>query len=424
MSEDFTGTIETNDDQQDISTQTDTNDQSTDTSTQNDGTQADTSNVDASSTQADAPLSGKALRDAVKSASEAFPEQSKAFKTLADAHFREQAYKAAFPTTQEAVQAKSIIESVGGLDGIAKIQERISSYDQQDEALSTGNPAVLDAMFKDFPEGAAALAPHYLERLARSNPDAFTNSVAPYVIGMLDNAGVGAHLSAILNEADPAKAKALVQQLAQWYGGQVQSVRQIMSSQQSTAKNPQSDKLNKERESIQTEKEELFKSTVSEKVNSTSGVALNSEVDKYAKQYKLTDTQKEHFKKTLQQAIVDDMSADQSYLKQLNLRMSNKARTYDSVSGFISAEVGRRLKTKAFEVVKSIYGAPKSGTVQNTTGVVKAGAPKTASSGGPLYVSQKPDPSEFADYDGLELDIINGRARLRNGRFVTWRKSN
>ena len=122
--------------------------------------------------QADGRRGPADVRGAVKAAAEALPEQAATIKRLGDAYFRSEAYAKVFPKVEEAAAAKQLIDGVGGLDGITQIQQRMQSYDAQEAGLEAGDPSVLDSFFNDFPEGAATLAPHYLDRLERSNPEA------------------------------------------------------------------------------------------------------------------------------------------------------------------------------------------------------------------------------------------------------------
>lgn len=363
------------------------------------------------------------IRAAIKAASEAMPEQAAHFKELGNAYFREQAFKQHFPTPQEAASAKQLIEGVGGLDGITQIQSRIAGYDAQDEGLKNGSPETIDALFKDFPEGAVALAPHYLVKLQATNPTAFSAAIAPHAVAMLDAAGVGGHLDALLNEADPARSKQMIKQLADWFAGQKSNIAQI---KQAPVKNPQADRVAEERKALDTEKESLFSERMAEKVNSSTGPEIKKVVDSYAKQHKWSPDQAVEFQNKLQKAIVDQMNADNTYKQQVALRKQNKARTPDTVASYISGEFNRRMNDKdgAMAVATAFNKFLGKTPGAATTGLVKAGQPQAAPGGGPLLVSQRPQDSEFADYPGLSMDIIQGRAKLKNGRFVTWRKSN
>jgi hypothetical protein len=359
------------------------------------------------------------IRNSIKAAAEALPDHAQAFKELGNAYFREQAYKQVFPTVQEATSAKQLIESVGGLDGLAQLQERDQLYTTQDEMLKNGDPAVLDDFFEDFPEGASALAPHYLDRLAKNNPEAFSAAVVPYVVGMLENAGIGNYLASILQEQDPARAKGMVEQLARWYQQQVQGAAQLKTA---APKFPAQDRLKQEQTKIEQERENLFMEGVRTKVNASVQPELDRTIEQYTKQYKLNDTQKKYFQDIVQRRVVEELNNDATYKKQVDLRKASKSRTHDTVASYISGEFNRRLKDAAFTVAKELYGAPKAAVSQNT-GVVKAGTPKSTPSGGPIYVSQRPPDAQLdLSRPGAELLLIKGQAYTKDGRFITWRK--
>lgn len=370
--------------------------------------------------QTEQPVDGRRgpanIRNSIKAASEALPEQAQAFKELGNAYFREQAYKQHFPTPQEAASAKQLIEGIGGTEGAVKLQERIQGYDTQEAGLESGNPAVLDSFFEDYPQGASALAPHYLEKLGQTNPQALAAVIAPHAIGMLESAGVGSHLDAILAEQDPARAKALVQQLQQWFQQQAQGAKQPPAQ-----KNPGQEKITQQQQELDEQRKQIYNDRVSERVNSATSPELKKYVDQYSKTYKLNDKQKARFEASLGNRVAEEMRQDQTYLDQAKLRRQNKATTPEQMASFMSSEFNRRIKDAAYAEAQEIWGAPKGGTPQET-GVVRADAPKTAPNGGPMFVSQRPQDSEFAQYPGLEMDIIQGRAKLKNGRFVTWRK--
>lgn len=365
-------------------------------------------------------VSGKAIRDAVRAASEQFPDQAKLFKQLADTHFRvETAYKQAFPTPQEAITAKDLIEGIGGVEGAAKMQERISGYDQQDEALRTGSPEVLDGLFKDFPEGTAALAPHYLDRLAKLNPEALRDAVAPYAIGMLQNVNLGGFLDAIVNESDPARAKALAKQVSDWFKGQASDVQQLRLQGQRGA-DPRNAKLSEREQQLNQREEEIFLNSA----NSTAVPKIESEitreVEKIARQYKLSDGQKQKFSHLLSNELGDKFNADKTYLQQVQLRRSASKNDPAKVAEYIAGEYRRAMPDAALALAKSLYGAPRAGAAP--TGVPKAGTPVTAPGGGPLRVSSRPPDSEL-DFNrpNAEMDLVRGRAYTKSGRYIAWR---
>lgn len=362
----------------------------------------------------------ESMRAALKAASEAAPEQAAQLKALGASYFREQAYRKEFPTVAEATSAKQLIESVGGVDGVAALQQRDQQYQANDAALLVGDPAVLDGFAKDAPEGFVALAPHYLEKLGSINPQALQAAVVPYAVGMLKNAGFVDTLKAIYNETDAAKAKQMVANVFNWFAQQEQQASQMA---QKPSKSPATDRIKQQETALQNERTQLFDSGVATVVNTAVNPEMTKTVDQYAKQYKLNPKQAEHFKQTLQQRVIQEMGNDKVYGQQVAIRRANKTRTHQSVGSYIASEFNRRLTTAAHAVATEIYGAPRgsiAGAPKPGTGVVKADAPKTAPNGGPVRISARPSEDAIDHQKTSTIDLISGRARLKNGRYVTW----
>jgi len=361
-----------------------------------------------------------AHREAAKAAAEHMPEHAQAIKEMAANSFRLHAYQQHFAKPEEAAAVKQLVDGVGGVQGISELQQRVQQVELQDAGLKEGNPEVLDAMFRDFPEGAAALAPHYLDRLARSSPEAFGRAVVPYVVDILESAGVGGHLNAILQEPNPARRDSLVQELAVWFQNQRQGANQL---RQQPARHPAEERIRQREQELNAREEQSFKEGVSAKVNAAVSPEIDRAVDAYARQYKLNATQKTHFKTTLQQRLVDELTRDQGYVQQVKLRNAQKGRTHDSLASFISGEFNRRLKDAAFSVARDVYGAARP-AAGGGSGVVKPNQAKTAPGGGPLFVSQRPPNAELdLSRKDAELLMVKGQGyRKADGMFVTWRR--
>lgn len=362
----------------------------------------------------------KAHRDAARAAAEKMlPEHAQAIKEMASNSFRLEEFRQVFPEIDQARQAKSLVDSLGGIEGASKLQERMAGYDTQEAGLESGDPAVLDSFFQDYPEGAATLAGPYLEKLGKVNPTALQEAVAPYALGMLEAAGINGHVAAMADEKDPARLAQMAAQLNDWIKKQVQGVSTIQKPA------PKDDKIAKERQALNEEKEKIFNDGVTSKVDASSEPVLASAVDKYSKQYRLNDAQRSYYRDALNKAVVDEMNADKTYIGQVDLHYKNRGRTAESIAQYISGEYNRRVQAKAFPVLQEcqkVFGARVA--QQSGTGQVKAGGPQTAPGGGPMYVSQRPPDSELdLTKPDSEMNLIRGRAWTKAGKFITWRKT-
>jgi hypothetical protein len=413
----FTADLAAVDDQQQVDTSTvDTGEQG---QTQDD-VQQQQPNVDGRRGPMDIRSAAKsiaeALADPTNDLAAKFPGQEKAVKAITDGYFRADAYAKVFPKVEEAQAAKQLIEGVGGLDGLTQIQSRIATYDAQDEGLKSGNPEVLDAAFKDFPEGMATLAPHYLDKLAKSNPEAFEATIAPHAMGMLDRAGIPSHIAQMMQETDPARLKNMVGQLDAWIKKNSETVKTMRTAQPT---NPLEGKLKEQQTALQKSQDEFFSKQVDTAMNSAAQPELVKTVDQYAKTYKLNDVQKARFGTSLATRVVQEMLADDTFKKQDQLRRNSK--DVEKVSSFRATEFQRRLSDAAFKEAQELYGATQRPA--NGTGEVKPGGPKAAPGGGPLMVSRALDTADLdmrKDPNGY-LFIANKGYRKADGAFVTWK---
>jgi len=365
----------------------------------------------------------RGVRQALKAASEAAPEQAATLKELGNSYFREQAYKAQFATVEEAQGAKNLLEAIGGVDGAAQLQTRVQEYDTQETGLQNGDPAVLDSFFEDYPKQAVALVPAYLDRVAQQNPQALQDAVGPYAMQIIENSGIAQSVDWALRETDPDRKNQTLQQISEYLKNQIGAAKQSL---QSHPKAGGEQPLSKERDEIAKERQSVFYEGVRMHTDALSLPIVNGEVDRYAKQYGLNDDQKKLLWDTLTKKVTTSMDGDKTYMKQVDMRIAAKGRTAESVAQYISSEFNRRTKAEAFNVLKSlepVFGTLKAGK-KVTTGQVKAGGAKTAPSGGPLYVSARPA-DEDIDWSKPDaaMDLIRGRAFLKSGKFVTWRKT-
>ncbi len=388
---------------------------------------ADTSVQSAQDVQVDGRRGPTDIRTAAKSIADAiadpssdfaakFPGQEKAVKSLADSYFRADAYAKVFPRVEEAAAAKQLIDAVGGIEGVTQIQTRLQQQDVMDGQLKTGDPAALDSAFKNFPEGMATLAPHYLDRLQQTNPQAFENTIAPHAISLFDKAGVLGHVAAMAAETDPARKSAMANELASWMKQQGDNVKNLRNA---APKSPVDDQL-KQRMTAQEQREnEFFSKQVDLSVNNASAPQLTKIADQYAKTYKLNDIQKTRFASSLAQRVVHEMLADKTFKDQDSIRRNSK--DVEKVASFRAAEFTRRLEDAAFKEAQELYGATSRPT--NGTGEVKPAGPKSAPDGGPLLVSRAMTPADLdmrRDPNGY-LFIANKGYR-KDGTFVTWKE--
>lgn len=161
-------------------------------------------------------------------------------------------FEQAFKTPTEAREAKEFMERVGGEDGLAEIEAQLESMKMVDASIERGDPAVVDDMVADFPEGFAKIMPHALEKWEAVDPDGFKRHSASAVDRYFESNNVYSHVDALAQAIADGKqedAHRLTTQL-----------REFLKGSREFGQRRQNAGTDKEREAFEREKREFEES--------------------------------------------------------------------------------------------------------------------------------------------------------------------
>ena len=165
------------------------------------------------------------------------PEAAKYAKQARDNHARLYALNQIEPKGIDGVREKyALLEGLShgessGAEALAAIQEELQGVQETDELLASGDPRAFEALGDAFNDGLAKLAPAYLERIAKSDPESLNRAVMPYLVSTLQKSELVKHyndLVDVLNAQndprfnDQTKMQFTIQSLAkmgQWLNG-------------------------------------------------------------------------------------------------------------------------------------------------------------------------------------------------------------
>src|SRR3984957_5301105 len=146
----------------------------------------------AEKTESDKAIDTKATPDNVRKALKAMrdsdPKNGQVVKELHGAFERWNAAKAIFPKgVAEMQEAKAFIDSVGGPDGYAKLQQSLDNVSATDEMLYAADLKLWDAIIDALktagpPEALGALAPSYLAKLTADDSQAYYDTFTPHFV--------------------------------------------------------------------------------------------------------------------------------------------------------------------------------------------------------------------------------------------------
>lgn len=150
-------------------------------------------------------------------------------KRLNDGFAKLGAYEEVYPTVHAAREVRALLDAVGGKDGVQQMQTTLSEIEQIDNALSAGDPSVVDRMWDDAPEGMPKLMPVLLDKFAKVDPAGFEKFIATRSIDYLDQVEYPQAFDRMVQLYDAGKideAQAIRNELIKWVRGNRQSAQQ------------------------------------------------------------------------------------------------------------------------------------------------------------------------------------------------------
>lgn len=182
-------------------------------------------------------------------------------KSLNDKVGKVGAYEQHFPTVREVKEVKALLDTVGAdhngdwRQGFQQMRTHVENARAIDAQLSAGDPAVIDKMWSEAPDGVPKLIPALVDKFATEKPAEYQKFIATHSVKHLDSSGFPEafdRMASLYEAGKTEEAKAIRAQLVKWV------VDQRSSAQQATPKvDPEVEKLRtqlQERDQKDTEK--------------------------------------------------------------------------------------------------------------------------------------------------------------------------
>jgi hypothetical protein len=331
------------------------------------------------------------------------------------------AYEELFPTVREAREFKALLDTVGGRDGFAQIQETLSNVEQIDGMLERGDPAVLDALWEEAKQGMPRLVPAIIERFAKENPQEYAKAITPHAVRFFDDSGFPEafdQMVAAFKGGDTKTGESLALRMAQWFASQ----RQGAQAQ------PQA---NPEQEKWEREKTEWEQKQNDEKINAAYNSVVEHAgpvIDKFLKpivaKLGLSAEQYGLLREDVWADLQKTRNADPTYKTVANAKFKQGI---EPATAYIKGETEARAEQAASRMAKLRYGHQlKNGAVARVNPIAPVAGPS-------IVRGKEPAPSEIdygpkgvqaarkAGFKDLADMILSGRAPMKSGGVRQWR---
>lgn len=376
----------------------------------------------------------KEFREALKTF-EQTPEGAKFAKQVRADYYATQQLKEVEPGGLPAIREKyALIESVGGVEGLTTLQERVQSADDVDTALAAGDPKALESLGPDFDPGLAKLMPNILDRVMKANPEAYSAALLPHLMGGLMSSPLVGDLDRMIDvlQAPHLDEKGkigaitkLLGSIGQWFKANEDRAGKLKTAGADKGSND----IDQQRAQLETEKQELhWSNKIAPQVVSHERTKLEECFKPYAAKLKLDPAAKADLFDTFRARMKAAGEADQAYMKQMKIYRGQKNPDPAVVANFVKSAINRHSKAVVDAVVKARYGRfigtgqkPAAGAAGAKPG---AGAARTGqgTSGAVTVVSVKPTPDTIDYRKTSEADQWKGLYTLKNGKQVQYRK--
>ena len=246
-----------------------------------------------------------ALSKAVRELKASNPEAAPALKTLNNAYFKSRAYEQVYATPEEARTDKAALEAVGGPTGISEMQASIDQIDAFDNMAKEGNPRVIEGLADQFPDGFKRLVPVAIDRLSKTDPEAYRETMRGPLLQMLEGDGVIDVIGSALEElkaalADPqntaqgvARAQRELGRIAKWYNDLNTQQKEFKGRYQ----DPKLKELETERQNLRQQQSQFQQDTVRQDLVSYVDKTLAPEITKILNGKNLQQGGRERFTK-------------------------------------------------------------------------------------------------------------------------------
>ena len=347
-----------------------------------------------------------------------------AAKALADQFYRRLAYQKEFPTVQDARRAKATIESLGGEEGITKLQDEVTDYRTEIEQFANGDPALITQLYEGNPKATVKMMQAGLDLLVQKNDvQGIKELLYPHMAQELVSGPLGQSLveaAKFIEEGKGPEAYAKLEAIGKWLG-KIRDDADNLKKNRTAPEDPREKQFKEREERLQTEERKRETQVLSEDITRLNNEHLRKTLDPFFKDAGIrTPEGKREFTQNLMNKVWAAMKADTVYVRQANNIRDKGDR--QRTAQFISAKFAELLPGVFRTYRNSLYPSLAKAAAKPVTPTNgKPAAPKSAiptNSGNAIQVAEAP---KYDDVDWKKTNDITwakGFAYLTNGKYV------
>ncbi len=371
--------------------------------------EGDTSDEDAESEGDKDPVAadGRKMPDSLKKALAAVKATNpEAAKELRGIYFANQEYRNSFPTAAEAATAKTLIEEVGGPEGVQEIAAEREEWGTLDKQYEEGSGDFIKSIAESNPEAFVKIAPHAINEWASRAPEQYAYYAQSLTVNMLKNAGIPDKLSEAYHAA--ANNPQLQAQIAGVYNSIVDMHDKAQQFAQKRV-DPHEEQLNKREQQFEQRRRADFEDGVASKAETYLAGKMISEMKIVIGNRKTDPEAMPHYEKLVKDEVERRMVEIPGFEGKLEAfyRTGDAKKSLDFITGHYNRILPEAAKVIA-PLVRNIGNvpAPKAKPAQN-------GAPAIRSE---VTLKEMPEWKDIDFAKCTTADVASGWAILKSGK--------
>jgi hypothetical protein len=360
-----------------------------------------------------APTDGRKMPDSLKKAIAALkPTSPEAAKQIKGLFFANQEYSSVFPKPADAVAAKTLIDEVGGHEGIQQIQTEREEWGQLDKSYAEGSADFVKSIAESNPEAFLKTAAHVINEYASRSPEQYGYYANTVSLNTLASTGISIDglARAYGSYSDNPQAQAIIAEIHNSLVGLKEKTTQF--EQKRT--DPREEALKQKETAFEQKRRGDFEGGVASQAETYLKDKMQPEIDRVVAGRKIDPDAMKGYQKMVQDEVQRRMGDIPGFADKLEAHY----RTGDAKKSveYIQTQYNRILP----EAAKVI--APYLRNIAPGKPAVKAasGTPGTRPvSAGEVVLKEMPERSAIDWTKTTVSDVMLGKAVLVNGKKAT-----
>jgi hypothetical protein len=346
-----------------------------------------------------------ALKKAIAGIKATNPEAAKAIKGL---YWSDQEYRAAFPKPADAVAAKTLIDEIGGQEGIQTITAEREEWSQIDRDFAEGKPEFVKGLAEGNPDAFLKTAPHVINEFATRAPEQYQYYANNVAVNTLASAGISLDglAQAFHKMAENPQAQAVIAEVHNALAGLKEKATQF--EQKRT--DPREEALKQKETAFEQKRRADFEGSIASQAEKYLGDKMQPEIDRIVGTRKVDPEAMKGYQEMVQAKVMKMLGEIPNFENTLEAHY----RTGDASKSvaYITSQYNRILPIAAKVIEPYLRNIAPSAAKP----VGKTAVPTRSAGPGEVVLKEMPDWDQI-DYTKCTVaDVMGGKAVLRNGK--------